>query len=107
MVRAGSRVAVDTMTDEKNYNVLFLCPGNSARSILAEATLNRSGRGRFRAYSAGSQPKGDAHPFALDLLQKLNYPTDGLRSKSWDAFAIDTAPNYPQTGSAVTELKQT
>jgi protein-tyrosine-phosphatase len=79
------------MTDPV-FNVLFLCTGNSARSILAECILNREGKGRFRAFSAGSQPKGQVHPFALDLLKKMNYPTAGLRSKSWDVFATPDAP---------------
>lgn len=77
----------------KAYNVLFLCTGNSARSIIAEAILNRLGRGRFRAYSAGSYPKGEVHPFTLQLLKGLNYDTSSARSKSWDEFA---APNAPQ-----------
>ena len=79
------------MTD-RFYNVLVLCTGNSARSILAEAILNREGAGRFKAVSAGSQPKGAVHPFALDLLKKMNHPTAGLRSKSWDEFAAAGAP---------------
>jgi protein-tyrosine-phosphatase len=76
----------------KVYNVLFLCTGNSARSILAEAILNREGAGHFRGYSAGSHPKGEVHPAALTLLRELGYPTDGYRSKSWDEFAADDAP---------------
>ncbi len=74
------------------FNVLFLCTGNSARSILAESILNRLGAGRFRAFSAGSHPKGAIHPFALDLLTRLNYPTAKLRSKSWQEFARPGAP---------------
>jgi protein-tyrosine-phosphatase len=74
------------------YNVLFLCTGNSARSILAECIVNRLGRGRFRGYSAGSQPKGEPHPMALDLLRKLDYDVSGLRSKNWDEFAVPGAP---------------
>jgi arsenate reductase len=74
------------------YNVLFLCTGNSARSILGEAILNRIGGGKFRAFSAGSDPKGQVNPHALALLQRLDYPVDDLRSKSWDEFATDGAP---------------
>ena len=74
------------------YNVLFLCTGNTARSILAESILNRVGQGRFKGFSAGSQPKGEVHPFARDLLQKSNHPTAGLRSKSWQEFAAVGAP---------------
>src|SRR3546814_10869070 len=81
------------MTD-KIYNVLFLCTGNSARSILAEALLNRDGEGRFRAFSAGSFPKGDVHPQALSLLDELGFDTAGLRSKSWDEFSQPGAPRF-------------
>jgi arsenate reductase len=77
---------------ERAYSTLFLCTGNSARSILAEALLNRWGRGRFRAFSAGSFPKGAVHPLALALLQKLDLPCDGMRSKSWNEFAAPGAP---------------
>jgi arsenate reductase (thioredoxin) len=81
------------MTQDK-YNVLFLCTGNSARSIIAESLLNSPtiGRGKFRAYSAGSHPKGEVNPFALHLLKEMKLPTEGLRSKSWDEFAALTAP---------------
>jgi arsenate reductase (thioredoxin) len=74
------------------YDILFLCTGNSARSILAEAIMNKEGAGRFRAFSAGSFPKGEVHPAALDLLRELGHPTDALRSKSWDEFAAAGAP---------------
>jgi protein-tyrosine-phosphatase len=76
---------------DRPFNVLFLCTGNSARSILAEAILNREGRGNFRAYSAGSQPKGQVHPYTLDLLRKLDFDVNGLRSKSWNEFASPNA----------------
>jgi protein-tyrosine-phosphatase len=77
---------------DRPYNVLFLCTGNSARSILGEAILNRIGAGKFVACSAGSQPRGSVHPQALALLQRLGFPTDGLRSKNWNEFAASGAP---------------
>ena len=78
--------------DRRPYIVLFLCTGNSARSIIAEAILNRAGQGKFKAFSAGSQPKGLVHPYALDLLKKLHYDVSGLRSKSWQEFSGADAP---------------
>jgi arsenate reductase len=80
------------MTTDRVYNVLFLCTGNSARSILAETLLNTLGHGKFRAFSAGSFPKGQVHPMALELLKRANLPTENLRSKSWDEFAASGAP---------------
>jgi arsenate reductase len=77
---------------EKTYNVLFLCTGNSARSIMAEALLNAMGRGRFRAFSAGSYPKGEVHPLAKEQVQKNRLPVEDLRSKSWGEFARPGAP---------------
>lgn len=77
---------------DKVYNVLFLCTGNSARSILAEVQLNALGRGKFKAYSAGSHPNGQVNPFAIEFLQTTGFPTEGLRSKSWDEFAVEGAP---------------
>ncbi len=79
------------MTDHP-FNVLFLCTGNSARSIMAEAILNRAGQGHFRAFSAGSHPKGKVHPYTLDLLRKTHFDVGGMRSKSWLEFAQPGAP---------------
>jgi len=80
------------MTD-KVYNVLFLCTGNSARSILAESIVNKLGEDKFHRLSAGSHPKGQVHPIALDLLRQLDFPTEGLRSKGWNEFAAPRGPH--------------
>jgi arsenate reductase (thioredoxin) len=80
------------MNGKRSYNVLFLCTGNSARSILAESLLNHWGMGKFRAFSAGSFPKGLVHPMAVELLKRTNLPAQGFRSKSWDEFASPGAP---------------
>jgi protein-tyrosine-phosphatase len=77
---------------KKVYNVLFLCTGNSARSIMAEVLLNRAGQGNFRAFSAGSQPKGRAHPYALDLLRRVHFDVSNARSKSWLEFSQPDSP---------------
>ena len=82
------------MTTEPTYNALFLCTGNSARSILAEGILNALGQGRFRAWSAGSHPKGEVHPLALATLERLHLPATGYRSKSWDEFVAPGAPVF-------------
>jgi len=80
------------MMPSRPYNVLFLCTGNSARSIMGEVLLNHWGKGRFRGFSAGSQPKGDVHPLTLELLRGMKLPTEGLRSKSWSEFAEPDSP---------------
>jgi arsenate reductase len=81
------------MSDTQKRNVLFLCTGNSARSVLAEAYLNAKASGTFNAFSAGSHPKGEVHPLTLDILNGVHIPTAGLRSKSWDEFAVADAPH--------------
>ncbi len=87
------------MSAQRPYNVLFLCTGNSARSIMAEAILARVGAGKFNAYSAGSQPKGAVNPHAINLLKRFNHNVDGFRSKAWDEFA---QPDAPQLDFVVT-----
>lgn len=82
--------------DDRTYNVLFLCTGNSCRSILAESILNRVGKRKFRAYSAGSFPKGEVNPHAIALLKRLNHPVDELRSKPWDEFTLANNPDAPK-----------
>jgi arsenate reductase (thioredoxin) len=81
------------MIKQRPLNVLFLCTGNSARSIMAEAIINRVGMGKFKGYSAGSMPTGKVHPMALELLNRLNYDTSNVRSKSWEEFSAPGAPN--------------
>jgi arsenate reductase len=76
----------------RSFNILFLCTGNSARSILAESIVNRLGGDRFKGFSAGSHPKGKVHPYAIDQLESLGYPTANMHSKSWDVFAVAGAP---------------
>ena len=83
---------METPKSDRVFNVLFLCTGNTARSVMAESILRKEGRGRFRPFSAGSQPKGTLNPYALRVLEKSEYPTDGLRSKSWLEFATPDAP---------------
>jgi arsenate reductase (thioredoxin) len=97
LLRSGAEIPTGgqllrEMTPQQTYNVLFLCTGNSARSILAESLLNTLGEGKFRAFSAGSFPKGQVHPMAIELLKRVNMPTENLRSKSWDEFAAPGAP---------------
>lgn len=82
----------NSVPSDRVFNVLFLCTHNSARSVIAESILNRSGKGKFRAFSAGSHPRGQIHPYAIDLLRNLNFDVSGLRSKSWGEFASSDAP---------------
>jgi arsenate reductase len=88
----AAEAAMHSELSDRPYNVLFLCTGNSARSILSEAVLNKIGKGKFVAYSAGSDPKGAVNPYAIALLDRLGFATDGLRSKSWNEFAQPGAP---------------
>jgi arsenate reductase (thioredoxin) len=91
------------VTGDRPFNVLFLCTGNSARSIMAEALVNHWGGGRFRGHSAGSFPKGEVHPLAFDLLRSLGLPTEGMRSKGWDEFA---RPGAPEMNAVITVCDQ-
>jgi protein-tyrosine-phosphatase len=88
-------MSVSPSERDRPFNVLFLCTGNSARSILAEAIMNRVGRGKFKAFSPGSMPKGEVNPHALSLLEKLDFPTADLRSKPWDEFSRTSNPDAP------------
>jgi arsenate reductase (thioredoxin) len=90
--KKAEQMSMGAIAEKKSYNVLFLCTGNSARSVMAEVILNRAGQGHFHAFSAGSQPKGKIHSYTLDLLRKLHYDVSGLRSKSWLEFAQAGAP---------------
>src|SRR5262245_51171675 len=89
---AGEGKATAEKFMKRLFKVLFLCTRNSARSIMAEAILNRMGRGRFAGFTAGSDPTREIHPYTLDVLRKLNYDVSGLRSKSWDEFASESGP---------------
>jgi arsenate reductase len=93
---------------DPTYNVLFLCTGNSARSIIGECLINRLGRGKFRGFSAGSHPKGEVHPLAIEILRRNNFVTDGLRSKDWAEFATPEAPRmdfvFPVCDNAAAEV---
>ncbi len=96
------RVTTSIAMDTKPYNVLFLCTGNSARSIFAEALVNQWGRAKFRGFSAGSHPRGEIHPIALQLLERMKLPNAGLRSKSWEEFARAGAPRMDFVSQSAT-----